>query len=59
MRESINIINQAMSKITDGPVKIDNQKIVSPSKTYNEVLYGRSNTIILNYNSEGFHVPSG
>ena len=34
MRQSIRIINQCLNKMTEGPVKIDNNKISVPSKLY-------------------------
>ena len=33
MRESIAIVNQCLSKIPEGPVKVDNHKLMSPPQT--------------------------
>jgi len=57
MRESIHIVNQCLSMITPGAIRIDNHKLMPPPKTCDEILYGRFNSIILKYYTEGFHVP--
>ena len=57
MRESISIVNQCLSKMVSGPVRIDNHKLMAPPETNNEILYGGFNSIILKFYTEGFHVP--
>ena len=59
MRESLAIVQQCLANIPEGPVKVENYKIMSPPKKYNEILYGKLNTIILNYYSEGIQMPKG
>ena len=49
MRESLAIVQQGLANIPEGPVKVENYKI----------LYGEFNTIILNYYSEGIQTPKG
>jgi len=34
MRQSLRIVLQCLNELPDGPVKIDNQKIMTPSKTH-------------------------
>lgn len=58
MHESIHIINQCIATIPEGPIKIDNNKIFSSSKNFNEISNGKFNSIILNINTEGFHIPA-
>lgn len=48
-----------MANIPEGPIKVENYKIIAPPKKYNKILYGKFNTIILNYYSEGIQTPKG
>ena len=42
-----------LAVITDGPIKINNNKFTSPSTTKYEISYGKFNSIILNIYSQG------
>ena len=47
-----------LAVITDGPIKINNNKFTSPSTTKYEISYGKFNSIILNYYTEGYTIPA-
>jgi NADH dehydrogenase (ubiquinone) Fe-S protein 2 len=58
MRESVSIINQCLNKIPKGPIKIDNSKLVPPSKLQmKQSMEGLIHHF--KYFSEGFNVPQG
>jgi NADH dehydrogenase (ubiquinone) Fe-S protein 2 len=58
MRQSIRIINQCLNKMPDGPVKVDDAKIVPPPRaTMKESMEALIHHFKLY--SEGFHVPKG
>ena len=52
MKESLNIVKQCLAEIPEGPIKVENYKTISPPKKYYEILYGKFNSIILNFYSE-------
>ena len=58
MRESVKIIRQAIEKMPDGPVKVDNRKIAPPSR--NE-MKNSMEALIEHFKlyTEGYHVPAG
>ncbi|RMD53317.1 MAG: NADH dehydrogenase (quinone) subunit D [Candidatus Thermofonsia bacterium] len=58
MRESLRIIRQALDKLPDGPVKIDDRKIVPPPRAE----LGRSMEAVIHHFklwTEGFNAPEG
>lgn len=58
MRESIKIINQCLSKMSDGPIMTDNTKVAPPIRSEMK----RSMEAMINhfkYYTEGIHVPVG
>ncbi|MCP4356594.1 MAG: NADH-quinone oxidoreductase subunit D [Chloroflexi bacterium] len=58
MRQSLRIIEQVMDKLPDGPVNIDNRKIVPPPRAE----LGRSMEAVIHHFklwTEGFDVPAG
>jgi NADH:ubiquinone oxidoreductase subunit D len=57
MRESLHIINQVLNKIPDGPIKTDNNKIISESRS---VMKTSMEGIIHHFKlfSEGFPVQA-
>ena len=59
MKESLSIVQQCLANIPEGPVKVENYKIISPPKKHYKILYGKFNPIILNYYSEGIQTPKG
>ena len=58
IRESTKIIRQAIEKMPDGPVKVDNRKIAPPSR--NE-MKSPMEALIEHFKlyTEGYHVPAG
>ncbi|MBT3359483.1 MAG: NADH-quinone oxidoreductase subunit D [Rhodospirillales bacterium] len=58
IRESTKIIRQAIEKMPDGPVKVDNRKIAPPSR--NE-MKSSMEALIEHFKlyTEGYHVPAG
>ena len=58
MRESIKIIKQCLDKMPEGPVMVDNQKIVPPKRAE---MKSSMEALIHHFKlySEGFHVPAG
>jgi len=56
MRESISIVNQCLSKMVDGPIRIDNYKLMAPPK--NSMKFYMEDLIHhFKIYTEGFHVP--
>lgn len=56
MRQSINIISQALLQIPNGPIKIQNNKIVPPARAAMK-FFMESLIHHFKYFSEGFHLP--
>lgn len=58
MRQSINIINQVINMIPEGPIKTDDQKIINPSRSQ---IKNSMESLIhhFKYYTDGFNVPSG
>lgn len=58
MRESLKIIKQAIQKMPEGPVMVDDQKIAPPSR---EVMKSSMEALIHHFKlfTEGFRVPAG
>lgn len=58
MRQSLNIIKQAIDRMPAGPIKSDNQKLVPPSRLQ---LKQSMEALIHHFklNTEGFLVPAG
>ena len=52
-------VQQCLANIPEGPVKVENYKIISPPKKHYKILYGKFNPIISNYYSEGIQTPKG
>ena len=59
MRESLKIIKQCLITLPIGPIKIENYKITPPSKKFVKILYGKFNSIILNYYTQGIETSKG
>ncbi len=57
MRQSIKIIAQALTKIPQGPIKIQNNKIVPPTRA-DMKFFMESLIHHFKYFSEGFHLPA-
>ncbi len=57
MRQSVNIISQALAQIPSGPIKIQNNKVVPPSRA-DMKFFMESLIHHFKYFSEGFHLPS-
>lgn len=58
MRQSISIINQVINDIPEGPVKVDDNKIINPSRL--EIKNSMESLIHhFKYYTDGFNVPSG
>ncbi|MCB8985315.1 MAG: NADH dehydrogenase (quinone) subunit D [Ardenticatenaceae bacterium] len=58
MRQSLRIIEQALNKLPDGPIQIDNRKIVPPPRAE----LGRSMEAVIHHFklwTEGFNAPEG
>jgi len=58
MRESVKIICQAIEKMPDGPVKVDNRKISPPPRSE---MKNSMEALIEHFKlyTEGYHVPAG
>lgn len=58
MRQSLNIINQCLNKMPSGPIKVDNQKIVPPSRLQ---MKQSMEALIHHFKlyTEGYIVPAG
>jgi NADH dehydrogenase (ubiquinone) Fe-S protein 2 len=58
MRQSLNIIEQCLNRIPQGPIKIDDKKIVPPAR---EIMKFSMESLIHHFKlySEGFLVPAG
>ena len=58
MRESVKIIRQAIEKMPDGPVKVDNRKISPPPRSE---MKNSMEALIEHFKlyTEGYHVPAG
>lgn len=58
MRQSLNIINQCLNKMPSGPIKVDNQKIVPPSRLQ---MKQSMEALIHHFKlyTEGYVVPAG
>lgn len=58
MRESVSIIDQLISKLPVGSIKVDDKKIVSPTR---EMMKYDMESLIHHFKqyTEGFHVPTG
>jgi len=58
MKESLGIIQQALAEIPEGPVKVENYKIISPPKTTMK-FYMENLIHHFKLYSEGIHIPTG
>ena len=58
MRESVSIINQCLNNLPGGPIKVDNSKVVAPSKLH---MKQSMESLIhhFKYFTEGFNVLPG
>ena len=58
MRESLKIMKQAIEKMPEGPVKVDDRKVAPPSRAE---MKGSMEAMIHHFKlyTEGYHVPAG
>ena len=58
-RKCTQLFGNVLSKIPAGIIKTDNNKFTPPSKSIDEISYGKFNSIILSIFTEGFHINKG